>query len=63
MFDAPGSLIKQVIIDSKVVNKEKNAVYITSDKSQLADKIIADDDNVDLFQEDSNSKRQQMTQI
>jgi ATP-dependent Clp protease ATP-binding subunit ClpX len=65
MYDAPGSCIQQVIIDSKVVNNEKAPVYITSEKSQLADKIIAEDDGIEL-NSDTNTEDhtpQQMTQI
>lgn len=62
MYDAPSSCIKQVVIDSKVVRKEKSPVYITSEKSQLADKIIADDDNVSLPQNEDDTQ-QRMTQI
>lgn len=60
MFDTPGSRIKQVVIDSKVVNKEKQPIYITNEEPQLADKIIAEDDNLDYFHEDD---KQQMTQM
>lgn len=62
MYDAPASCIKQVIIDSKVVNKEKTAVYITTEKSQMADKMIADDDGVSLPLNEDDTP-QQMTQI
>jgi ATP-dependent Clp protease ATP-binding subunit ClpX len=62
MFDAPASCIKQVIIDSKVVKKEKSPVYITTEKSQLADKIIAEDDGVSLPQNEDDTQKQ-MTQI
>lgn len=62
MYDAPASCIKQVIIDSKVVNKEKNPVYITTEKSQLADKIITDDDGISLTHNEDDTQ-QQMTQI
>ncbi|RCH85136.1 hypothetical protein CU097_006489 [Rhizopus azygosporus] len=60
MYDTPGSCIKQVIIDSKVVNKEKSPIYITTEKSPLADKIVAEDDGIDLTEDDT---QQQMTQI
>lgn len=60
MYDTPGPCIKQVIIDSKVVNKEKSPIYITTEKSPLADKIIAEDDGIDLTEDDT---QQQMTQI
>ena len=66
MYDAPGSCIKQVVIDSKVVNKEKNAVYITTEKSQLADKIIAEDDGVSAAPTQTSNEddtQKQMTQI
>ncbi|CAO3618715.1 unnamed protein product [Mucor fragilis] len=62
MYDAPASCIKQVIIDSKVVNNEKTPVYITSEKSQLAEKIIAEDDGLDLSSTEDDVP-QQMTQI
>lgn len=62
MYDAPASCIKQVIIDSKVVNNEKTPVYITSEKSQLAEKIIAEDDGLDLASTEDDVP-QQMTQI
>ncbi|KAI7904592.1 P-loop containing nucleoside triphosphate hydrolase protein [Cokeromyces recurvatus] len=65
MYDAPGSCIKQVIIDSKVVNHKKPPVYITSEKSQLAEKILAEDDGIDLLQstnEENTLHQQQMTQ-
>ncbi|CAO3697269.1 unnamed protein product [Rhizopus stolonifer] len=60
MYDAPGSNIKQVIIDSKVVNKRKVPVYITSEKSTIVDKMIAEDDGVDLLEDDTQKR---MTQI
>jgi ATP-dependent Clp protease ATP-binding subunit ClpX len=65
MYDAPGSCIQQVIIDSKVVNNEKTPVYITSEKSQLADKIIAEDDGIELSSDSNREDNtpQQMTQI
>lgn len=62
MYDAPSSCIKQVVIDSKVVKKEKSPVYITTENSQLADKIIAEDDNVSLPQNEDDTQ-QRMTQI
>lgn len=62
MYDAPSSCIKQVVIDSKVVKKEKSPVYITTEKSQLADKIIAEDDNASLPQNEDDTQ-QRMTQI
>lgn len=62
MYEAPGSLIKQVVVDSKVVNKEKQPIYITAEKSPLADKVIAEDDNIQVF-EDSKHQQQQMTQM
>ncbi|KAG2230784.1 hypothetical protein INT48_006806 [Thamnidium elegans] len=52
----------RLIIDSKVVNKEKTAVYITTEKSQMADKMIADDDGVSLPLNEDDTP-QQMTQI
>lgn len=60
MYDAPGSNIKQVVIDSKVVNKRKVPVYITSEKSTIVDKMIAEDDGVDLSEDDTQKR---MTQI
>jgi ATP-dependent Clp protease ATP-binding subunit ClpX len=62
MYDAPASCIKQVIIDSKVVNNEKMPVYITSEKSQMAEKIIAEDDGLELSSNEDDTP-QQMTQI
>lgn len=62
MYDAPASCIKQVIIDSKVVNKEKSPLYITTEKSHLADKMIAEDDGVNLPQSEDDTP-QQMTQV
>ncbi|KAG1145543.1 hypothetical protein G6F37_006848 [Rhizopus arrhizus] len=60
MYDAPESHIKQVIIDSKVVNKKKAPIYLTSEKKQLADKIISEDDGIDLTEDDTQER---MTQI
>lgn len=60
MFDTPGSCIKQVVIDSKVVNKEKQPVYISSEDTQLADKIIAEDDGLGFYHEDDEQQMRQM---
>lgn len=60
MYDAPGSHIKQVIIDSKVVNKKKSPIYISNEKSRLADEIISEDDGIDLVEDDTQER---MTQI
>lgn len=63
MYDAPASCIKQVIIDSKVVSKEKSPVYITTEKSQLADKMIADDDGIILPQTEDDTPQQMATTL
>jgi hypothetical protein len=60
MYDAPGSHIKQVIIDSKVVNKKKSPIYISNEKSRLVDEIISEDDGIDLVEDDTQER---MTQI
>ncbi|KAL1930145.1 hypothetical protein VTP01DRAFT_1299 [Rhizomucor pusillus] len=61
MYDAPGSYIKQVVIDSKVVAKEKPPVYIGTEQKRLADQIIAEDDGTS--DDKSEGYQQQMTQI
>ena len=60
MYDAPGSHIKQVVIDSKVVNKKKSPIYISNEKSRLVDEIISEDDGIDLVEDDTQER---MTQI
>lgn len=65
MFDTPGSSIKQVVIDSDVVNKKKSALYLRSDQTSLGDKMIADDDGLSDVVASSSpipSVRQQMSQ-
>lgn len=48
MYDTPSSCVKQVVISSKVVTKEKKAIYLGKDQRQLGDKIIAADDGEDM---------------
>ncbi|KAI9245746.1 P-loop containing nucleoside triphosphate hydrolase protein [Sporodiniella umbellata] len=59
MYDTPGSHIKQVVIDSKVVQKAKAPIYISTSHPSLVDKIIQQDDCVEM--EDDTRKR--MTQV
>lgn len=61
MYEAPGSYIRQVVIDSKVVTKQKPPIYLASEQKHLADQIIAEDDDT----EDSKplEVRHQMTHI
>ncbi|KAG0191100.1 hypothetical protein DFQ28_000998 [Apophysomyces sp. BC1034] len=51
MYDAPGSYIAQIVIDSKVVNKEKSPIYLGDDQKHLAEKIIAEDDDTEVHSE------------
>ncbi|KAI8886715.1 ClpX, ATPase regulatory subunit [Backusella circina FSU 941] len=44
MYDTPSSCVKNVVIDSKVVDQSKKPIYLGKDQAHLADKIIADDD-------------------
>ncbi|CAO3670136.1 unnamed protein product [Rhizopus stolonifer] len=60
MYDTPGSHIKQVVIDSKVVDKKKTPIYIATENSALVEKIIAEDDGIDLTEEVAQER---MTQI
>ncbi|KAI9308807.1 P-loop containing nucleoside triphosphate hydrolase protein [Cunninghamella echinulata] len=65
MFDTPGSNIKQVIIDSNVIDKKKQPLYLKNGQSSLGDKMIADDDNIPDTTHSISllSQQQQMTQI
>ncbi|KAI9246523.1 P-loop containing nucleoside triphosphate hydrolase protein [Sporodiniella umbellata] len=60
MYDTPGSQIKQVVVDSKVVYRQKRPVYITSENSSLADKIVSEDDDTHSVEDDTQKR---MTQI
>ncbi|KAI9032747.1 P-loop containing nucleoside triphosphate hydrolase protein [Phycomyces nitens] len=60
MYDAPGSYIRQVVVDSKVVDKQKPAVYISHHQKQLADTIVSQDDGSEA---DSDTREQEMTVI
>ncbi|KAI8333661.1 P-loop containing nucleoside triphosphate hydrolase protein [Chlamydoabsidia padenii] len=62
MFDTPGSNIKQVVIDSDVVNKKKSALYLRNNQTSLGDKMIAADDGLPDFVSSIPSVRQQMSQ-
>ncbi|KAI8884140.1 ClpX, ATPase regulatory subunit [Backusella circina FSU 941] len=53
MYDTPSSSVREVVIDSKVVQSEKPAAYFTSENSPLADKLIAEDDGLALNDEDT----------
>ncbi|KAI9300704.1 hypothetical protein BJ944DRAFT_272582 [Cunninghamella echinulata] len=46
MFDAPSSHIRHVVIDSKVINKEKSPVYLAQGQDSMVEEILAEDDNV-----------------
>ena len=51
MYESPNSHIRHVVIDSKVVSKEKSAVYLTSGQEHIVTRIIAEDDGIDLLKE------------
>ena len=51
MYESPNSHIRHVVIDSKVVSKEKSAIYLTSGQEHIAARIIAEDDGIDLLKE------------
>lgn len=53
MYDTPCSSIREVVIDSKVVQNNKSAIYFTSENRPLAEKIIAEDDDLVLNDEDT----------
>lgn len=69
MFDTPGSTIKQVIIDSHVIDKKKKPLYLQYGQTSLGDKMIADDDRIPdttttpSISITSQQQPQQMTQI
>ncbi|ORX54533.1 ClpX, ATPase regulatory subunit [Hesseltinella vesiculosa] len=44
MFDTPSSFVRHVVIDSKVVKKEKAPVYLVEDQRALVDQLISQDD-------------------
>ncbi|CAO3630870.1 unnamed protein product [Cunninghamella blakesleeana] len=46
MFDAPSSYIRHVIIDSKVVNKDKKPVYLAQGQETMVEEILTEDDQV-----------------
>ncbi|KAI8141845.1 P-loop containing nucleoside triphosphate hydrolase protein [Fennellomyces sp. T-0311] len=60
MYDTPGSFIRHVVIDSKVVRKEKPAIYLDGDKEHVALQLIAEDDDAPM--DKTETVRQQMTQ-
>ena len=61
MYDTPGSIIRNVVIDSKVVSKEKPAIYLEGDKKDIALQLISEDDGTE-FDKVEPTIRQQMTQ-
>ncbi|KAI7854845.1 P-loop containing nucleoside triphosphate hydrolase protein [Circinella umbellata] len=61
MYDTPGSVIRNVVIDSKVVSKEKPAIYFDGDKKDIALQLIAEDDGTQ-FDKVEPTIRQHMTQ-
>ncbi|KAI8149656.1 P-loop containing nucleoside triphosphate hydrolase protein [Fennellomyces sp. T-0311] len=71
MYESPNSYIRQVVIDSKVVSKEKPPAYLGCDQEHVAAKIIAEDDGVDSKEEESmtatmgqqQTLRREMTQM
>ncbi|KAI7867952.1 P-loop containing nucleoside triphosphate hydrolase protein [Spinellus fusiger] len=56
MYDAPQSSIHQVVIDSKVVDKQKEAIYIGHQQKQVADTLLCQDDGVE-----EHEHKQEMT--
>ncbi|KAI8365190.1 P-loop containing nucleoside triphosphate hydrolase protein [Radiomyces spectabilis] len=66
MYDAPGTPITQVVIDSKVVSKKKAPIYLRQDQQGLAEKIIAEDDgtsDASSSLDQDMAEHQQMTHI
>ncbi|KAI8070758.1 P-loop containing nucleoside triphosphate hydrolase protein [Gongronella butleri] len=44
MYDTPASYVRHVVIDSKVVSKEKDPIYLMEDQTALVDQILHQDD-------------------
>ncbi|CAO3625986.1 unnamed protein product [Cunninghamella blakesleeana] len=68
MFDTPGSTVKQVILDSHVIDKKKKPLYLQYGQTSLGEKMIADDDHpLNTITTNTlisvTSQQQQMTQI
>lgn len=71
MYESPNSYIRRVVIDSKVVSKEKPPAYLGSEQEQVAAKIIAKDDGLETKEDESMSTsvgqqqalRREMTQM
>ncbi|KAI9499212.1 P-loop containing nucleoside triphosphate hydrolase protein [Zychaea mexicana] len=61
MYDTPGTIIRHVVIDSKVISKEKSAIYLDGDKKHMATQIVAEDDDAPIDKAEP-TVRQQMTQ-
>ncbi|KAG0179774.1 hypothetical protein DFQ29_001684 [Apophysomyces sp. BC1021] len=62
MYETPGSNIRQIVIDSKVVANEKPPIYLGHNSKELIDKILAADDDVVDLDAGRGTVRRQMTQ-
>ncbi|KAI7860980.1 P-loop containing nucleoside triphosphate hydrolase protein [Circinella umbellata] len=58
MYESPNSHIRHVVIDSKVVSKDKSAIYLTHGQEHIARKIIAEDDGIDLLKEEKKQEKE-----
>lgn len=63
MYETPGSYIRHVVIDSKVVAEEKAPIYLGADQAEFAKELIAEDDGNAEDRQETTAVRQQMTQV
>ncbi|CAO3594893.1 unnamed protein product [Absidia cylindrospora] len=48
MYETPASFFRYVVIDSKVVSKEKEPIYLFQDQKTLVEQIIEEDDGLHI---------------